>query len=190
MNATNCWENASKLIANGEASKAMELCETEPCSGSLECQNYLGWAYYARGEMETASNWFIKAADKEDGEALFGMGSVHTTLKDFPLALSYFERAANQGYIRGYQWIAGIYQHGCGVPTDINKAINYYQKGAAQGYIMSERSLISLASQRGNILVKISSLLKLIRLQIKTAKIASRNINDPRLADVKKKPIG
>lgn len=184
MQIDNCWEQVSKLISSGNVNEAIAICESVPCSKLLKCQKYLGWSYYDKGDMERALTWFSKAGDQEDGEALFGLGSVHVARKEFQIALQYFERAASHGYVRGYQWIAGIYQHGCGVPIDINKATSYYQKGADRGYLMAKRSLISLASQNGNILVRICSQLKLISLQIEAVKIAYLNINDPRLADI------
>ena len=187
INIANCWTEISRLVSIGEIGKAIAICEAGPCSGLLECQRYLGWHYYKKGDMEKALIWFAQAADQKDGEGLFGMGSVHVAQKEFQKALQYFECAAGHGYIRAYQWIAGIYQHGCGVPPDIDKATNYYQQGAVHGFIMAERSLINLTSKNGNVLVQILSLLKLVSLQIRTAKIAYQNMNDPRLADVQRR---
>jgi TPR repeat protein len=184
MISTNCWNEAYKLIANGEIEKAMELCSQEPCSSVLECQRFLGWQYYELKEFDKALNWFGKAADREDGEALFGIGSVYTARKDFQSAMPFFERSAIRGYPRGYQWVAALYQFGCGVPKDINQAIQYYQLGAAQGYVRAERSLIYLESKQGNIFIKIISLYRFIRLLLKTVKIMTHNVNDPRIADV------
>jgi TPR repeat protein len=184
MNASDCWSTAYKLIESGNIAGAMALCEKAPCSAVPQCQRFLGWEYYKQNEMQNALLWFGRAADQQDGEALFGIGSVHVARKEFQAAIPYFELAAKHGYPRGYQWIAAIYQHGSGVPTDLQMALDYYQRGASHGCIMAERSLIALESRQGNILVKFSSLFKLIRLQIKTVKIASHNKNDPRIADI------
>lgn len=182
-----CWAAAYELIANGEIERAIAICKSDKCSSVMECQRYLGWSCYEKGDVKNALVWFTKAADQEDGEALFGIGSVYVAQREFRNALEYFERSANQGYARSYQWIAGIYQHGCGVPMDINKAVCFYKEGASRGYVMAERSLINIASVNGNVFEKLLSMLKLVLLQIRTAKIAYRNIDDNRLADVQLK---
>ncbi len=182
-----CWTEVSRFISIGETGKAVAICEADPCSGLLNCQRYLGWHYYKKGDTGKSLVWFAQASDQKDGEALFGMGSVYVSQKEFRKALQYFECAAEHGYIRAYQWIAGIYQHGCGVPPDIDKASKYYQLGAVHGFIMAERSLINIKSKNSNVLLKILSLIQLVSLQIRTAKIAYQNMNDPRLADVRRR---
>ena len=184
MEIFDCWEETSRLITRGESARAIELCESKRCSNVLRCQRYLGWTYYAKGDIEGALIWFSKAANQGDAEASFGVASAYVARKEFQLALRHFEQAATAGYRRGYQWIAGIHQHGYGVPIDVDKAISYYEKGASYGYVMAERSLINLRWERGNLPVKLLSLLQLIRLQLRAAKIAYRDINDPRIADV------
>lgn len=116
LNSERCWQAAFDCISKGQADKAVALCETEPCSQVLECQRYLGWSYYAKADFERAFSWFSKGADRNDGEAMFGLGSIHVARKEFKNALEYFERSASLGYVRSYQWIAGLYHHGCGVP--------------------------------------------------------------------------
>ena len=173
-----------ELIALGKAEQVKALCETEPCSNVAYCQKYLGWAYYKQNDLEKSLLWFARAAKQDDGEALFGIGSICVVRKDYRSALQYFEKAVARGYARAYQWIGGIYQHGCGVPVDINKATLSYQLGAAHGFIMAKRSLINIASQRGGIVIKIGLLPKLICLYFEIAKIVYSNVNDPRIVDI------
>ncbi|MBJ7309699.1 tetratricopeptide repeat protein [Rugamonas sp. CCM 8940] len=184
MDTTDCWSFAYEFIVSGEIEKAISLCETEVCSNSINCQRYLGWIYYKRGDMEKSLSWFGKAADQKDGEALFGIGSVLVVKKDFQSAVSYFERAANNGYPRGYQWAGSIYHRGSGVSIDLDRAEKYYRQGAAHGYIMAERSLISLRMKKENIFVKFILIFKFVALLVKATKISVRDINDPRMMDV------
>src|SRR3989339_17122 len=126
-NNSECWGRAVHFISIGEPDKARMLCENKLCSGMVECRRYLGWLYYEKGDMEKSFNWFAEAAEQDDGESLFGIGSIYASQKNFLDALRYFESSANHGYVRSYQWIAGLYQHGCGMPRDIEKAIEYYK---------------------------------------------------------------
>lgn len=184
MDEFDCWSIVYKFIANDEIDNAISLCETEVCSNSLNCQRFLGWTYYNKRDMEKALSWFGKAANQNDGEALFGIGSVLVVKKDFQSAVSYFERAASNGYHRGYQWAGSIYHRGNGVVIDLERAEKYYRQGAEHGYIMAERSLISLEMRKGNFFVKFVFAFKFIVLLVKTARILFLNIDDPRVMDV------
>lgn len=187
MNPSECWPTAYKLITSGDTEQAVKLCEVEPCSCVLECQQYLGKAYYDQGNMEKALEWFSKAAEHEDGDALFGIGSVHFVRSDFHTALTYYERAGDRGCAKGFAWIGYIYHQGLGVPRNIEMAIDYYKKAAALGYLLADRALIHLEFQRGNLLRKILVLPKFIRILLKAGILAYRDINDKRIEDV---PLG
>ncbi len=184
MDEFDCWSIAYEFIVNDEIDMAISLCETDVCSNSLSCQRFLGWTYYNKRDMEKALSWFSKAANQNDGEALFGIGSVLVVNENFQSAASYFERAARNGYHRGYHWAGSIYHRGSGVAIDVDKAITYYRQGAAHGYIMAERSLISLEMEKGNILVKFVLAFKFIALLVKAVRILFLNIDDPRVIDV------
>jgi len=185
------WNEASELIASGKSGQAINLCQQEPHSSVLQCQIYLGWEFYKRGDLEKALTWFEKAASIfEDGEALFGIASVYFTEKNFPMALQYFERSAERSYGRAYYWVADMYQYGVGAAVDVDQAIHFYQKGMESGYLMAERCLIFLAYQNEGLIGKGMSMFRLFFLLLKATKMACRNINDPRLADIRKWPTG
>lgn len=184
MKASECWVTAQKFISLGETEKAIELCESQPCSGLLECQRFLGWAYYRLDNMNKALNWFSKAAETGDGDAMFGIGSVHFVQRDFHGALQYYEHAANHGCSRAHGWIGYIYHQGLGKPRDVDMAISHYKQGAAHGYLIAERALIHLTWQHGSLLKKIAVLPKYLYIIAKTVTIAFHNANDPRIADV------
>jgi len=184
MSESDCWATAYRFIANGETDRAIELCEQRPCSDVLECQRFLGWTYYQQEAFDKALTWFARAADRGDGDALYGIGSVHFVRRDFYGALQYYERAADHGCSRAYGWIGYIYHQGLGVTRDIDRAISYYKRAAAHGYLVAERALIHLTWQHGNLLKRIAVLPKYLYIIAKAAIIAFRNVNDPRIADV------
>lgn len=184
MNESDCWPTAYQHIANGELKKAIELCEREPCSGSVECQRFLGWEFYKKNDMDSALIWFSKAAQQGDPDAAFGIGSAHFARREFDLALLYYDQAAGLGYARAYGWIGYIYQLGLGVPRDIGKATQYYRKSAEHGYLLAERALIYLTFRHGNTLSKVLAVPKFIYILAKAVILAYRNINDERLRDI------
>lgn len=184
MKISDCWEAASSFIVNGDTTNAIALCETEQCSASLACQKYLGWTYFKQGEMEKALNWYARAAEGGDAEAMYGIASVYFNLKDFQSALQHFERAASTGIARSYHWLGYMYLNGLGVPQDDRLGVHYYEKGAAHGYILAKRVLLHLTFKHGGLLTRIAAAPNYVYLFIKAAVLAYRNINDERLADI------
>jgi TPR repeat protein len=179
-----CWVSAYELFANGEIEKAMTICESEPCAKVLECQRFLGWRYYEKNNLEAALEWFGKAVEQGDAEAIFGVGSVYFFRQDFVAAAQCFERATENGYGRACHWLGHIYYQGLGVPRNDRTALGWYSHGAARGYLVAERALIHMACTKGGVAAKIKTFPWYIYVLLKAAVIALRNIHDPRLADV------
>ena len=150
----------------------------------MECQRFLGWVYYKENSLDKALAWFSKAANQGDGDALYGIGSVYFVKRDFNLALQHYGQAAERGYFRAYHWIAYIHHQGLGVSKNIKLAMDYYSRSAAHGYLIAERALLHLAWQQGHGLKRFAILPKYVYLVARTAVVAFRNANDPRIADV------
>lgn len=184
MEVPNCWNAALGLISKGDRAKAIDLCSTEPCSRSVPCQTFLGWTYYQKNDLATATTWFLRAAKAGDAEAQFGLGSIYFVQRDFSSAVRCYEAAAGDGYSRAFYLLGYLCEHGLGAPRDIEKAVRYNKQAAAAGYIVAERALIHLAFQHGNVLQKILAVPRLLLVIVKAAVIAYRNINDPRIVDV------
>lgn len=182
MELLNCWPRATSLISAGQAEHAVELCEGQICSASIECQRYLGWSYYRQGNMEKALLWFLMA--ENDAEALYGMGSIYVKQKSYGNAADCFEQAAKAGFPRAYYWLGNIYLHGLGVPKDVRLAQKYYEQGAEHGYILAERALLYLKVKQGNILTRCVVWPNYIFLLVKAGFIAYRDISDERIADI------
>lgn len=96
-----------------------------------------GWEAYTNGDMETAAEYFRKAAEKEDGYALnmlgvlyfFGAGVEQSNEK----ALEYFERAAAQDSVDALNNLGAMYLYGyCGEQSD-EKALEYFLRSVELG---------------------------------------------------------
>lgn len=53
--------------------------------------------------------------------------------KDYASAMSWFQKAADQGYALAYSAIGDLYAQGYGVGQDKGKALDYYKKAATAG---------------------------------------------------------
>ena len=65
-----------------------------------------------------------------DAGAEFGLGEYSLLTKDYPAALSWFQKSAAQGFPGGYYALGGIYESGQGVTQDYAKAMQMYLKAA------------------------------------------------------------
>ncbi len=179
------WSTVYELISKGETEKAIQTCEQEPYSHVVQCQEFLGWSYYKKDELEVSRKWFVEAKQKGSSEAIFGIASIDFKNKQFEKALSGFKLAADSGYGRSCHWVGNMYRHGLGVGVDNQVAMNWYKRGADSGYLIAERSLIYLKCKNGNIIVKLMMFQKYILILLKALCIARKNINDMRLIDIR-----
>jgi TPR repeat protein len=69
-----------------------------------------------------------------------GIGDV----ENYPEALQWFQRAAAQGHMRSFFYIAFFFHHGHGVQSDVAKAIRFYRRAAAAGIARAEYHLNEL----------------------------------------------
>src|SRR5579859_1340329 len=67
-----------------------------------------------------------------DAGAEFGLGEYSLLTKDYPAALSWFQKSAAQGFPGGYYALGGVYESGQGVPQDYAKAMQMYLKAAGE----------------------------------------------------------
>lgn len=184
MNKHDCWAAVHECIARGDVEQAVKICEKEPCAGVLECQRFLGWDFYKKGELDHALGWFEKASCHDDGEVEFGIASIKFSRKDFKSSLYHFERAAARGFTRALHWIGYIHHQGLGVPKNLDLAVDYYKQSAANGYLVAERALLHLAWKNGSFLARIVAVPRFVVIAIRAFTIAGRNPYDPRIADV------
>ncbi len=185
-NISNCWKNAYHLVAQGRVAEATDLCEQKQCSKSIDCQRYLGWAYYEKGNADNALIWFKKAIEQGDIESLYGKGCVYYSNRDYKNAFKYYKNASNDGYIRAYYWLGCLYEYGLGLDKNLDLASIYYHKASQHGYLVADRAIINLVFKNKKLLPKLMVLPKFVYILIKCFFIALRDINDERILDVPK----
>ncbi|PHS09982.1 MAG: hypothetical protein COA78_11660 [Blastopirellula sp.] len=76
----------------------------------------------------------MKQAESGDVEAQVKLGWHYDQKRELDKALSWYKKAANQGYAVGQFNVAEMLRDGAGVKQDKAKALEYYLKAAKQGY--------------------------------------------------------
>lgn len=178
-----CWRTAAKFEANGDSEGAIALCSSDSCADVLECQNYLGWSYYQKGDLTSAREWFARAAERNDADAFYGMACVRYCEGNYREALENFMSAAKNGNPRAFHWIGYIHHKGLGVPVNEELAAGFYEKGAFAGFLVAQHGVNRLALRNRSLLKKTLVLPAVIRLVFRTAFIIARDAQDPRAAD-------
>ncbi len=83
--------------------------------------------------------------DPSDPAGQFRLGKMYDkgegVEKDKALALSWYRKAANQGYAEAQLLLGIMYDQGVGVNQDYNQAILWYRKAADQGYAKAQYNL-------------------------------------------------
>lgn len=85
---------------------------------------------------------FIEQAKAGDPEAQFRYGKCLETGRgvapDFKAALTWFQKAADQGHVDAEHALGVAYAYGLGVPQDFTKAFDWYKRAADQGHADSQ----------------------------------------------------
>ena len=113
-------------------------------------------------DTDKAMYWFKKAANQGNAKAETALGLIYLTTaytnnllgyqfhnandiaiatKDYPKALYWFKKAAEQGYANAENYLGYMYEQGLGVPQDYNKALYWYKKAAKKGSKQAKREL-------------------------------------------------
>ena len=182
-----CWPTVYRLAQAGDVNAAVALCKSHTCSQVRECQLYLAKSYYDQGQLDEALEWFSKAAETGDDEALFGAGSVHFIRKDYDAALQLWKRAADRGSSKALAYIGSIYYQGLAGPRNLPVALDYYKQSAAAGYLLAERALMTITFRHGTAWERLLLAPKFLMLLLRASWIAARHSDDKRLADI---PLG
>jgi FOG: TPR repeat, SEL1 subfamily len=146
--------------------KALPLFEEAAKHNYAPAEEKLGHMYLkgwgVPQDTDKAVYWFKKAAEQGNAKAEVALGLIYLTTaymnnllghmfqngngiaiatEDYPKALYWFKKAAEQGNAKGENYLGYIYEQGLGVPQDYNKAVYWYKKAAEQGYAKGERNL-------------------------------------------------
>jgi TPR repeat protein len=74
-------------------------------------------------------------------EEAYKKGKEALSAKDYPEALSWFHKAADQGHAGAQTDIGALYGYGWGVPQDYAQAMSWYRKAAEQGYAGAQNNI-------------------------------------------------
>lgn len=86
-------------------------------------------------EFTEAMNYLIE--ERQSPRDMLYLGGVYYDLRDFDLALKYYERAASYGDLDAYVCLGYIWYYGRTGEKDYEKAFRYYSKAADLGDIVS-----------------------------------------------------
>ncbi|MBN2664407.1 MAG: SEL1-like repeat protein [Bacteroidales bacterium] len=109
--------------------------------GACFAQSNLGYFYYDQEDYEQAFEWFTKAADKKDNNAIYGLATMYYAGKgvdlDYTKALEYFTIAADNNMPGAIYQLGYMYYNGKGTSTDYSLAHDYFTQAADLDYHIS-----------------------------------------------------
>ncbi|MCF8721116.1 tetratricopeptide repeat protein [Nitrospina gracilis] len=144
------YNAAVTAYTSGDFKTAMAHFKTLAKRGNAEAMWYVADMYrYGRGverDLQTAVDWFRKAADKNQPWALFEIGWFYKNgtggyKRDSHTALEWFEKSGKGGYALGQYYAAKAYMEGIGTEKDLNKAREWLILAADQSHIDSQAIL-------------------------------------------------
>ncbi len=94
--------------------------------------------------LKMACEWFCKAAEQGDIEALFEQGQMHAqglgTKQDFESAAECYQQAAEKGHAKAAFNLGFLFAHGQGVEQDDVRAYQWYRISELSGYALGKSS--------------------------------------------------
>ncbi|MBR2275716.1 MAG: sel1 repeat family protein, partial [Lachnospiraceae bacterium] len=95
--------------------------------------------YYAEDvpkDLEQARECYEKVLEiSENAEANYYLGRINEALEEYESALSYYEKAVEQGSDLGRLALGMLYQKGRGVEVDLDKALELYEEAEKNGCV-------------------------------------------------------
>jgi hypothetical protein len=100
-----------------------------------ECEIRGGeYVAYDRANFSTSLQVWLPQANDGDAQAQVYVGEIYEkglgTDPDYAKAAAWYQKAADQGFVRGMSDLAYLYEQGRGVPKDPVKALNLYRRSA------------------------------------------------------------
>lgn len=115
-----------------DTDKARSYFEQAAMQGVAAAQFYYGACLSTdSATIDQAYFWIQKAADQEYVPA-FAVVAEHalTEQADYAKALKYAQMAADEGDVRGMEWLGWMYYQGCGVDKDLDQTRYWAQQAA------------------------------------------------------------
>ena len=99
---------------------------------------------YESADYETAAAEFLKHG--KDPRATYYLGLMHLDghggrLKNYPTALSWFQKSGASGHIEAQLKAASMFEQGLGVPQSSKKAVDWYRRAAEKGDVRGQLRL-------------------------------------------------
>jgi TPR repeat protein len=118
--------------------KALKWYHLGARQGDSHCEysigdNYIN-GYGVEINLDTALEWFEKAAAKGHAGAQVGIGDVNYTKERYEDAVTWFTKAADQGDAEAEHRLGYCYQFGNGVELNLDTALAWFEKAAAKGH--------------------------------------------------------
>ncbi len=132
------------LYADGHVSgfSGKDWMEKAGVSKLIDKKNADAWyetgkKHYDKKEYSKALEYYRKAADKGNPDAMAGIGHMYYNgrgvKEDNPEALKWYKKAAANGNIKAMIYIGNMYLNGYGVKEDGHEAVKWYKKAADKG---------------------------------------------------------
>ena len=138
-----------------EQRHGVEIIGELAIEGYMPAQTELGHLYrngwYVPKNSQKALNWFQKASEQGDIEAIVGAGLVYSDMDEDEKAFTLIKEAAEKGSATGQRLLGEIYEDGIGVTADSYEAVIWYRKAVQQGDVAAKYFLGSIYLHDNNI---------------------------------------
>ena len=113
-------------------------------NGDANAMVKMGCYHMKQGYFDNAKLYFMKAADKDDAQAMFYLGDCYRFKGDtapsgsekvrlYTKAMEYYSQAGEHGYAQAYLFLGMHYKSGKGTEANMDKAVDLWITGAKKG---------------------------------------------------------
>lgn len=144
----------NKLYAKDVQTETLKWTRKAAEKGVIHAQFSLGKIYaQQQGDVKSGIEWYRKAADQGHPDAYYQLGAVFAkggkgvdadaqeSVRLYQIAASEFDVYAQKGSADAQYKLAGMYQQGLGVKTDVALMLKWMEKSALQGHALAQLSL-------------------------------------------------
>jgi uncharacterized protein len=134
-----------------DASRSLAEFTTAANMGGIKASRYLGLFAEEVGDFAKAASFYQDGADRGDITSQFYLGRAYElgrgVSQDYALAFKWYSKSSERGdhvASDGVVGLAGLYEHGLGVPQDLNRAVALFKQAAATGNDAAKNALLRL----------------------------------------------
>lgn len=143
LSQADLFQKAQGYLSAKEYQKAYETLYS--CKSFAPCQTMIGF-FYANGlhvsrDKSKAKEYFLKAIDAGQTEAMYNLGTMLLQDKEYQEALKYLSLAAKQDHKESHYNLGLIYLYGWGTQVDKSKAKSHMQKALELGKLNAQEVL-------------------------------------------------